>query len=181
MIFTSTPLSGLYEIDLEPHKDPRGSFTRTYCNDEFKEVGLIKDIVQINHSISEFKGTFRGFHFQHAPFVETKIIRCIAGTIVDIVIDIRRDSPTFLNAFHIELSADNYKMLLIPEGMAHGFQTIEDRSSLLYLHTEYYNRDFEDGIRYNDPLIDVTLPLEITTMSERDSGFKYLDSNFKGI
>lgn len=181
MIFRSTQLSGLFEIDLDPLKDSRGEFMRTFCKNEFREIGLEKEIVQINHSISMVKGTFRGFHFQHTPFVETKIIRCISGAIVDIVIDIRKNSPTFLKSFQIELSSDNYKMLLIPEGMAHGFQTIEDNSQLLYMHTEYYNPDYEDGIRYNDPLIDIILPIEISAISERDSEFANLDPNFKGI
>ena len=155
MTFNKTFIEGVYTAHLSPFKDERGSFVRMFCLDEFKAIGFEKEIVQMNHSVNSFKGTFRGFHFQYPPFSETKIIRCIRGEVLDIIIDIRKNSPTFLKSFAVNLSAENNTMILVPDGMAHGFLTLKDQSELIYLHTSFYKPGFEGAIRYNDPAIDV--------------------------
>jgi dTDP-4-dehydrorhamnose 3,5-epimerase len=146
MKFTKTSLSGVLEIDLEPFADERGWFARTYCEKEFEAAGLQSKFVQFNHSFNERAGTFRGFHYQVPPHAETKLIRCISGSVMDIVIDLRRGSPTFLKSIQVKLSAENKKMILIPEGFAHGFITLEENSALLYHHTEFYHIESEQGI-----------------------------------
>jgi dTDP-4-dehydrorhamnose 3,5-epimerase len=133
----------------------------------------------MNHSFSEKKGTWRGFHFQVHPFQETKLIRCVQGRIFDYVLDLRKESSTFLKIFNIELSKENQKMLFIPKGFAHGFLTLEDNSELIYLHDEYYKSEFEKGIRYNDPLI--CLDVRPMIISDRDKNHNLLSKNFKGI
>src|SRR5258707_10517512 len=140
MIFTTAPLAGAWLIDLEPFSDERGWFARFYCKNEFQQIGHTKEWVQLNHSISYIRGTVRGMHFQHPPYREIKMVRCIAGTVFDVIVDLRRDSPTFQQWFGAELSAKNNRMLYIPEGFAHGFQTLEENSALIYHHTEFYTR-----------------------------------------
>jgi dTDP-4-dehydrorhamnose 3,5-epimerase len=181
MIFTPTVLKGTYVIDLEPFSDERGWFARFYCKDEFKEIGHDKEWVQLNHSVTYEKGSLRGMHFQIAPYGETKMVRCVAGAVFDVIIDLRKDSETFLQWFGIELSADNKKMMYIPEGFAHGFQCLSFDCQLIYFHTEYYKPGAEGGVRYNDPLIGIDWPLGITTVSQRDKTHPFLDKNFKGI
>ncbi len=181
MKIVKTPIEGLFEIDLEPHSDPRGAFIRTFCKQELAETGFNSEIVQINHSISKYRGTFRGFHFQHPPFSEVKIVRCLKGNVMDMVIDLRKESKTFLKNYQLELSEDNFKMLFIPAGMAHGFQTLADNSQLLYMHSEFYKPEYEDGILFNDPVINIDLPLPVTEISDRDKSFYYMFSNFKCI
>ena len=155
MIFTATPLAGSYSIDLDPIPDERGWFARYYCKNEFSEIGHTKEWVQMNHSVSYRKGTLRGMHFQEQPYGEIKMVRCIAGSVFDVIIDIRRGSESFLQWFGVELSAANKKMLYIPQGFAHGFQCLCDNCELLYHHSEYYKPGFEGGIRYNDPLVNI--------------------------
>ena len=181
MIFTPTSLKGSYLIDLQPYSDERGWFARFYCKDEFKKIGHDKEWVQLNHSVTFEKGALRGMHFQIAPYREIKMVRCIAGAIYDVIIDLRKDSETFLKWFGAELSANNKKMMYIPEGFAHGFQCLSDNCELIYHHTEFYKPGSEGGIRYNDPVIGVYWPLEITTISSRDQSHPFLDENFKGI
>ncbi len=181
MNIISTSIKGVYKITLRQIKDDRGSFMRAFCKDELKEAGLDLDIVQINQSNSANKGTFRGLHFQHKPYSEKKLIRCIRGEVLDIIVDLRKDSDTFLQSLTFELSESKSEMLLVPEGIAHGFQTLCNNAQLLYLHTNYYNPDYEDGIRYDDPKLDIKLPLAVSSISERDLSFGLLDDNFKGI
>lgn len=181
MIFTAAPLPGAYVIDLEPFSDERGWFARTYCKNEFSQIGHTKEWVQLNQSVSYTHGTLRGMHFQNAPYRETKLIRCISGAVYDVIIDLRHDSPTFLKWFGTELSAENNKMLYIPEGFAHGFQTLSDNSALLYHHTEFYTPGAEGGLRYDDPVFSIQWPLPVTTISERDARHPFVDKNFKGI
>jgi dTDP-4-dehydrorhamnose 3,5-epimerase len=181
MIFTETALHGSYIISLEPFSDERGWFARTYCKKEFAIIGHEKEWLQLNHSFTSNKGTIRGMHFQHPPFSEIKMIRCIAGAVLDVIVDIRKDSPTFLHHVTVELSAANKQMIYIPEGFAHGFQTLEENSELIYHHSEYYQPGVEGGLRYNDAALKVQWPLPIQNISERDLNHPLLDNNFKGI
>jgi dTDP-4-dehydrorhamnose 3,5-epimerase len=181
MIFTPTPLAGAYCIDLQPFSDERGWFARFYCKEEFSGIGHTKEWVQMNHSASNEEGTLRGLHFQLPPFREIKMVRCIRGAVLDVIVDLRRDSPSFLSHFSQELSAENRKMLYIPEGFAHGFQTLTDHAELIYLHTEFYRPNAEGGVRYDDPALGIQWPRQVTVISERDSKHPIIDKNFKGI
>jgi len=181
MKFIETPLKGAYIAHLTPFVDHRGKFTRLFCEKELVEIKFKKRIVQINDSFTSKKGTVRGMHYQLPPFSETKIVKCIKGAIFDVFIDIRRESPTFLQ-YHSEiLSEDNMKMLIIPEGFAHGFQTLEKNTEVIYFVTGFYNKDSERGIRYNDPLLNIPWSIEINDVSEKDKNYELLDRNFKGI
>jgi dTDP-4-dehydrorhamnose 3,5-epimerase len=181
MIFTQTSLKGSYLIDLEPYNDERGWFARFYCKDEFKYIGHDKEWVQMNHSVTYEKGALRGMHFQVAPYREIKMVRSDAAAVYDVIIDLRKGSETFLKWFGAELSANNKRMMYIPEGFAHGFQCLSSDCQLIYFHTEFYKPGAEAGIRYNDPSIGIQWPLEATTVSNRDQSHPYLDENFKGI
>jgi len=181
MIFAQTPLAGAYCIDLQPFSDDRGWFARFYCKEEFSSIGHTKEWVQMNHSASNEKGTLRGLHFQLPPYREIKMVRCIRGAVLDVIVDLRQGSPSFLSWFAQELSAENRKMLYIPEGFAHGFQTLTDNAELIYLHTEFYRPNAEGGLRYDDPALGIHWPLDVTVVSERDSKHPFIDKNFKGI
>jgi dTDP-4-dehydrorhamnose 3,5-epimerase len=181
MIFTETALKGSFIISLEPYSDDRGWFARTYCKKEFAVIGHDKEWVQLNHSFTADKGTVRGMHFQHPPFSEIKMVRCIAGAVLDVIVDIRKDSPTFLQHISVNLSAANKQMIYIPMGFAHGFQTLEHNTELIYHHTEFYQPGVEGGLLYNDPLLNIQWPLPIQNISERDIKHSLLDNNFKGI
>ena len=181
MIFNPTPFAGSYIIDLEPKADERGWFARYYCKDEFQKIGHTKEWVQMNHSVTNKKGSIRGMHFQVHPFREIKMLRCIAGSVYDVIIDLRKNSNTFLKWIGVELSSENKKMLYIPEGFAHGFQCLEDNCELIYHHSEFYKPGAEAGIRYNDPLVNIEWPLPAIIISSRDEQHPYLSENFKGI
>lgn len=181
MKFRELELKGAFEIELAPMKDERGFFVRSFCKKTLSAIGFDKEIVQINHSHSSKKGTFRGFHFQHPPYCETKIIRCIRGEVYDIIIDIRAGSPTFLQSATVHLSFDKFNAIYIPEGFAHGFQTLTNNCELLYLHTAEYSAQAEDALHYADPAVAITLPLEIAEISARDQQHDFLTPDFKGI
>jgi dTDP-4-dehydrorhamnose 3,5-epimerase len=181
MKFTETPLSGSYVIDLEPYTDDRGWFARTYCKNEFAQIGHTKEWVQLNHSFTSRKGSLRGMHFQYPPHTEVKMVRCIAGSIYDVIIDVRSGSPSFLKWFGTELSAANKRMLYIPEGFAHGFQTLSDDCELIYHHTSFYTPGAEGAIRFDDKRINIVWPQEVTDISARDTKHPYLDDSFTGI
>jgi dTDP-4-dehydrorhamnose 3,5-epimerase len=181
MIFSETPLQGSHIIELQPFTDERGWFARFYCKNEFKQIGHEKEWVQLNHSATYKKGTIRGMHFQKPPYSEIKMVRCIAGAVFDVIVDLRKNSATFLKWFGAELSAENKKMLYIPKGFAHGFQCLTDRCELIYHHTEFYTPDAETGIKYDDPTINIEWALPVTTISQRDATHPYLDGTFKGI
>lgn len=181
MIFTETKLQGCYTIELDPFTDERGWFARYFCMDEFAQIGHTKEWLQMNHSCTYKKGSLRGMHFQLPPFSEIKLVRCIAGSVLDVIVDLRKDSKTFLQYFGTELSSSNKKMMYIPEGFAHGFQCLTDDCELLYHHTEYYKPNVEGGIKYDDPKINIQWPLAVTVISDRDKSHLYLDENFKGI
>ncbi len=180
MIFTTTKLAGSYIIGLEPFTDERGWFARYYCKDEFKQIGHTAEWVQMNHSVTREKGSLRGMHFQLHPHKEIKMVRCIAGIVFDVIVDLRKGSETFLQWFAAEISAENKKMMYIPAGFAHGFQCLSDDCELLYHHSEYYRPGAESGIRFNDPMISIAWPLPVSVLSERDNNHPYLDENFKG-
>lgn len=181
MIFAPAPLVGSYTIDLSPFSDSRGWFARTYCKNEFEEIGHSKEWVQINHSYTIQPGTLRGMHYQLPPFSEIKLVRCIAGAVFDVIVDIRKDSPTFLQWFGVELSAKNKKMIYIPAGFAHGFQTLLADTELIYHHTEFYTPGAEAGLRYNDSRLAIAWPLEVKEISERDTRHPVLNNAFTGI
>jgi dTDP-4-dehydrorhamnose 3,5-epimerase len=181
MKFTETPLQGSYIIKLTPFSDERGWFARTYCEDEFKAIGHTGHWVQMNHSYTAKKGTIRGMHYQMPPFRETKMVRCIRGKVFDVIIDIRKESKTFLQWFGVELSAPEMNMLYIPGGFAHGFQTLSDDVELIYHHSEFYTPGAEGGIRYNDEAVGIKWPMQVTSISERDMNHPLLNEKFKGI
>jgi dTDP-4-dehydrorhamnose 3,5-epimerase len=181
MKFIPAPLPGIYIIELQPVSDSRGWFARTFCKNEFAEIGHTKEWVQMNHSHTNRKGAIRGMHYQLPPFSEIKMVRCIAGAVLDVVIDVRKDSATFLQWTAVELTAANKRMIYIPEGFAHGFQTLEDDSELIYNHSSFYTPGAEGGIRYNDPLVNINWPLPVTDISDRDLSHPLLNDSYKGI
>jgi dTDP-4-dehydrorhamnose 3,5-epimerase len=181
MIFKPTGLAGSYVVSLTPYQDERGWFARFYCKTEFAAIGHQKEWVQMNHSFTREKGALRGMHYQLPPFREIKMVRCIAGSVYDVIIDLRRDSASFLQFFGAELSAQNKQMMYIPEGFAHGFQVLSENAELIYLHSEFYTKGAEGGLRYDDPALQITWPLPVTVISERDATHPFLNDNFKGI
>ena len=170
-----------YIIEPEPFKDDRGLFARVFCQNELESILNGKRIVQINHSLTHQKGAIRGMHFQRPPMAEIKMVRCICGSVFDVIIDLRKGSPSFLKWHGEILSSENMKMMYIPEGFAHGFQTLQPNSELLYLHTEFYSPEHEDGVCYNDPKIGIKWPLEVTEISDKDKRYPFLTQDFGGI
>lgn len=181
MKFIHTNLKGLYIIQPELFEDNRGNFYRFYCKNELKEIDHHKNIVQMNLSLTKKKGSIRGMHFQYPPKAEIKLVKCVSGKIFDVTVDLRNNSPTFLKWHSEILSSDNMKTIYIPEGFAHGFQTLVNNCEVLYLHSEYYSSGFESGIRYNDPKVNIKWPLPLSELSHRDKGHKLIDGNFTGI
>jgi dTDP-4-dehydrorhamnose 3,5-epimerase len=181
MKFEPTPLAGAYTITLTPFEDERGRFARTYCKNEFAQIGHDKEWVQINHSLTRHKGTIRGMHFQYPPAAEIKLIRCVAGKVLDVIVDLRKTSATYLQWFGTELSADNDRMIYIPEGFAHGFQALEDNAALIYHHSQFYQPGTEGGLHYNDPALAIAWPLPLTLISDRDQSHPFINNDFKGI
>lgn len=159
MIFTETRLRGAYIVELEPHADERGFFARTFCREEFLSHGLNPDIVQCSTSFNKRKGTLRGMHYQEKPFEETKLVRCSRGAIYDVIIDLRPESPTYRQWISVELNQENRKAVYIPPGFAHGFQTLQDNSEVLYQMSESYHSDHSRGIRWDDPALGIVWPL----------------------
>lgn len=168
MIFKETPLKGAYVVELEKKCDDRGFFARFFCVNEFKQGGLDSGVVQINNSLSTRKGTLRGMHYQLHPRAETKVVRCIQGSLYDVIIDLRKGSPTFGKWFGETLSAGNRKAIYVPKGFAHGILTLEDDTEIFYLDTEFYSKEHERGIRWNDPAFGITWPIEPVVISEKD-------------
>ena len=181
MIFKELPLRGAYIIEPEPFIDDRGIFARIFCETEFGEIGHKDRIVQVNHSITKAKGAIRGLHFQHPPKAEIKIVKCISGAVFDVIVDIRKGSPTLQDWHGETLSAKNKKMMYVPEGFAHGLQTLEENAELIYFHTEFYSPNHESGLHYKDPSINIRWPLETTEISEKDSTRDFLEPGFEGI
>lgn len=171
MNFQEINLDGACIINIEKNPDDRGFFARSWCQKEFEENGIITNFVQSNISLSKFKGTLRGMHYQIAPWQETKLIRCTRGSIYDVIIDLKPDSKTYGRWFGTELSADNYKMLYVPQYFAHGFITLQDNTEVTYQVSEFYQPTAERGIRYNDPLFSIKWPIDVTVISEKDKNW----------
>lgn len=181
MKFIEIPLAGAYTVDLEPFLDERGLFARTFCQNEFASIGFHKQIVQINHSLTGKTGTIRGMHYQVPPACEAKIIRCVRGNVFDVMVDIRKGSPTFLQWHGVELSKDNMRMVYIPEGFAHGFQTLTDDAELIYHHSAFYSPEDARGLRFDDPALAIEWPLPPSVVSPRDQNYPFMDKTFEGV
>jgi dTDP-4-dehydrorhamnose 3,5-epimerase len=179
--FTPTPLAGLTLVQRKVVEDHRGFLSRFYCSDEFREVGLYKHIAQINHALTRSRGAVRGLHFQYPPHAENKLVSCVHGEVFDVAVDLRRDSPTFLHWHGVVLSARNRQSLLIPEGFAHGFQTLSEDCELIYLHTAAYDPESEGALNVGDAKLGIAWPLPITEISERDRNHKLIEREFQGI
>ena len=171
MRFTPLPLAGAYLIDLEKREDDRGFFARYFCENEFAERGLSSRWVQMNTSLSREKGTLRGLHFQRPPKAEAKVVRCLRGAIWDVIVDLRKGSQTFGQWYGADLNDINRTMMYVPQGFAHGFQTLTDNVELLYLHSEFYSPEHDSGISAQDPELAIPWPESITQFSTRDLGF----------
>ena len=172
MIFKKTSLKDSYLIELEIKKDHRGFFTRSWDSEVFKKEGLNSKLAQCNISFSKKKGTLRGMHYQIAPYEESKLIRCTRGLIYEVILDLRKNSDTYRKWAGFELSTKDYRMLYVPEGFAHGFQSLEDNTEIFYQVSQYYNFDYERGIRWNDPSFNIVWPLDEITISDKDKSWK---------
>jgi dTDP-4-dehydrorhamnose 3,5-epimerase len=181
MQLIETTIKDLYIVQIDSLKDDRGFFARTFCKNKFLTIGLKEDFVQFNHSFNALKGTIRGLHYQVPPFAESKLIRCVQGSVYDVAVDLRKNSPTFLQSFGIELTADNLMGIFIPQGFAHGFQTLEDNTSLIYHHTNYYTPNTEHGIRFDDPVLGISWKLPVKSISSKDLLHPLIDKHFQPI
>jgi dTDP-4-dehydrorhamnose 3,5-epimerase len=176
-----TSIAGLVVIEAAPYVDNRGAFTRLYCEQELASLISQRRIVQINHSRTAVVGAVRGLHYQRPPHAEMKLVRCLAGRVWDVAVDLRRDSQSFLRWHAEELTPSNARMMVIPEGFAHGFQTLEPASELLYLHTAFYTPGAEGGLRHDDPGLAINWPLGVTDLSQRDAAHPLINLSFTGI
>ncbi len=176
MQFIQTPLKDAFIIEVTPFQDERGYFFRSFCEKEFAENGLPSSFPQCNFSYNYQKGTLRGLHFQHPPLAEGKLVRAIEGKIFDVIIDLRKESPTYLQHISVELSKENKKSLFVPAGFAHGFQCLEDNSTVFYQMTNFYDANYQDGIHWNDPTLAIQWPIEKKIISERDNNFGYVET-----
>jgi len=171
MIFHPLEIPGAFLIEPERKEDRRGFFARTYCRRELEERGLDPTVVQCNVSVNKLRGTVRGMHWQAAPHEEIKLVRCTAGAIHDVILDLRPDSPAYKKHVAVELNADNRSSLYVPVGVAHGFQTLTDDAEVFYQMSEFYYPEAARGVRWDDPAFEITWPLEITEISDRDRNF----------
>ena len=181
MKFTETKLHGAYIIELEKKEDERGFFARSWDKKIFSEIGLNSEIVQCNISRSKFRGTIRGMHYQIPPYAEVKIVRCTKGRIQDTIIDLRKNSETFMKWFSIELNEDNHKMLYVPEGFAHGYCVLSDETDIFYKVNQEYSPEHDSGFIWNDPEINIKWPIDKPIISEKDQKLPLLknaDNNF---
>ena len=169
MKFIDTGLAGAYIVELDKLSDGRGFFARAYCQKEFESHGIDNAIVQANLSFNETKGTRRGLHYQSAPALESKFIRCISGSIIDVLVDVRPHSPTYLQHIKVELNADNRRALFAPAMFAHGFQTLADNTEILYMVSGFYSAENECGLHADDPSLGIDWPLPVTVQSDKDS------------
>lgn len=177
MIFAATTLQGAYLIELEPVEDERGFFARTWCQREFAEHGLDDRLVQCNLSFNKRRGTVRGMHYQLPPSAETKLVRCVRGALYDVIIDLRPASPTYLQWTGVLLSAANRQALYIPQGFAHGFQTLEDETEIFYQMSEFYAPTSARGLRWDDPCCQIQWPLPITVIAAKDESYPLYSKN----
>ncbi len=177
----ATAIEGVVLVDTRVLEDERGAFSRLYCERELASVLRQRHIVQVNRSLTRKSGAIRGMHFQHAPHAEMKLIRCLRGRVWDVAVDIRAGSPTFLHWHAEELTPNNGRMMVVPEGCAHGFQVLEDDSELLYLHTAFYEPSAEAGLLFDDPRLAIKWPLPVTELSRRDREHAPIAGDFAGI
>lgn len=168
MVFQETPLPGAYVVEIERRSDPRGFFARAWCARELEQAGVSVDFVQANIGYSARRGTLRGLHLQVAPHGETKLVRCTRGAIYDVAVDLRPDSPAYLQWVGVELTAENHRMLLVPEGCAHGYLSLSDDAEVFYAVSAYYHPAAERGYRYDDPAFGIDWPEEVRVVSEKD-------------
>ena len=173
MIFRETTLKGAFVIEMEKFEDERGFFARAWCQREVEANGLISRVTQTNISFNKKRGTLRGMHYQVAPYEQVKLVRCTAGAIYDVIIDMRLDSPTYRKWTGVELTAENYTMLYVPENFAHGFQTLENNTEATYQVSQFYTPESERGVRYDDPVFQVEWPLPVEVISEKDIAWPY--------
>ena len=177
----SLPLAGLMLMERRPIGDERGFLERLFCRDTFLQFGIDGEIQQINHTLTRKRGTIRGMHYQVLPHAETKIVTCLQGEVFDVAVDLRAGSPTFLQWYGEFLSQDNGKMLAIPQGFAHGFQTLTSDCEMLYFHSTNYEPAAERGISPLDQRVGIVWPLEVTDLSQRDAGHPWIDDCFTGV
>jgi dTDP-4-dehydrorhamnose 3,5-epimerase len=175
MIFQPTPIEGAFLVQLEPHQDERGFFARSWCREEFHEHGLKGELAQCSISYNHRRGTLRGLHFQAPPYAEAKLVRCTRGRIYDAIVDLRPSAPTFKSWWSVELSENNRQMVYIPEGLAHGFLTLEDRSEVVYQMSTPYHPESARGLRYDDPALAIVWPFVPTVIGSRDLAFPPFD------
>ena len=181
MKIIASPMQGAHVLNTQPFRDDRGSFARLFCRDDLAEVFGGRQLVQINHSFTRQSGTVRGLHFQFPPAAECKIVHCLVGSIFDVMVDLRAGSSTFLQWHGEVLSAENGRALFIPEGFAHGFQSLEPNCHMLYCHSASYSPEHEGAVRFDDPRLAVSWPLEPLGLSNRDRNHALLGDDFKGI
>ncbi|MDI1347842.1 dTDP-4-dehydrorhamnose 3,5-epimerase family protein [Aquabacterium sp.] len=181
MQFHDTDLPGLKLVTLDVRRDARGAFSRLFCQREMAAAGVPHAIAQVNHSQTAQKGSVRGLHFQRPPVTETKLIRCVRGAVWDVAVDLRAGSPTFLQWRAFELSADQPRMVVIPDGFAHGFQTLTDDAELIYFHSEFYAPEHEDGFHAQDATLAIAWPLPMAQQSDRDRQLPSVPTDFKGL
>lgn len=175
MIFTETKIKGAFIVDVKRLEDDRGFFGRSYCQKEFETFGLNTNVVQSNISFNKSKGTLRGLHMQVFPFEESKLVRCTRGAIFDVLVDLRQNSETFKQWIGVELTADSYQMLYVPEGCAHGYMTLEDNTDVMYQVTQFYSPGAERGFRWDDPSFNIQWPMEPLIISEKDRALPFFD------
>jgi dTDP-4-dehydrorhamnose 3,5-epimerase len=166
--FIETPLADLYVVEIEPLNDDRGFFARSFCTREFQAHGLEPSVVQCNISFNERAGTLRGLHFQAPPHEEAKLVRCTRGAIYDVAVDVRPNSRTYLKWYAVELTSENRRMIFIPRGFGHGFQTLVDESEVFYLMSEFYHPESTRGLRWDDPMLGISWPIEKLIISDKD-------------
>jgi dTDP-4-dehydrorhamnose 3,5-epimerase len=169
--FTEAAIGGVYVIDIEPVEDHRGFFARTFCEDELRARGLETHIAQSSIAVTARKGTLRGMHYQREPWGEVKLVRCTRGAVYDAVIDLRPRSSTFRQWFAVELTADNRRLLYVPKGLAHGYQTLEDDTEISYQMSTPYHPEAAAGVRWNDPAFGVRWPIDVTAIADRDAAY----------
>ena len=172
MIFKETKFESAYIVEVEKHADSRGFFARTWCKNEFEARGLNTHLLQSNIAFSKARGTLRGLHYQDEPCAEVKLIRCIKGSVYDVIADLRPQSATYKQWLGIELTEDDYKMMYVPEGFAHGYLTLEDNTEIFYQVSQFYSPEFERGVRFNDPAFRIQWPDDIRIISDKDLNWK---------